>query len=206
MGPALPPGGVVVTVLTASRLRIAKWTPCWHSGTVEVVAHKVQNGAVHLRAYCSHCLKLGNPIPHMQFSEDERALVRLYETSDPVACGHCGRTDRGVALHHWAPRKLFVDADEWPTSYLCEPCHRFWHGVIAAAQKHNGETLTPPRRVIIRTEGFLQCICGRPVGLEDIHRTTLNLNITCPSCKRTLLDIRVERQIEPATKEEDHDY
>lgn len=44
-------------------------------------------------------------------------------------CERCGGT-AGTELHHWAPRHLFEDADDWPMSYLCPPCHREWHKIV----------------------------------------------------------------------------
>ena len=40
-------------------------------------------------------------------------------------CERCGAA--GTELHHYAPRSLFDDADDWPTGYLCRPCHTKWH-------------------------------------------------------------------------------
>lgn len=44
-------------------------------------------------------------------------------------CEHCGST-AGTELHHWAPWHLFDDANTWPMSYLCPPCHREWHKIV----------------------------------------------------------------------------
>ena len=41
------------------------------------------------------------------------------------ACERCGAVES--ELHHWAPRALFADAEDWPKSWLCPPCHRLWH-------------------------------------------------------------------------------
>lgn len=32
--------------------------------------------------------------------------------------------------HHWAPQAMFPDADKWPMSYLCRPCHKRWHQTV----------------------------------------------------------------------------
>lgn len=47
-------------------------------------------------------------------------------------CEHCGSRS-GTQLHHWAPRSMFADADRWPQSYLCPPCHRMWHSTVTPA-------------------------------------------------------------------------
>lgn len=44
-------------------------------------------------------------------------------------CARCG-SDDSVELHHWAPRHLFDDADNWPFDYLCRACHQKWHRVV----------------------------------------------------------------------------
>lgn len=44
-------------------------------------------------------------------------------------CEHCGSRG-GTQLHHWAPRAMFADANRWPTSYLCPPCHAMWHRIV----------------------------------------------------------------------------
>lgn len=46
-----------------------------------------------------------------------------------VSCERCDSTDH-VDCHHWAPRSMFEDADNWPTAYLCRACHRLWHKVV----------------------------------------------------------------------------
>jgi hypothetical protein len=42
------------------------------------------------------------------------------------ACERCGAREQ-THRHHWAPREYFADANSWPTSYLCNACHRLWH-------------------------------------------------------------------------------
>ena len=44
----------------------------------------------------------------------------------PGECCVCGGDVR-VQLHHFAPRALFEDADDWPQAYLCIECHMRWH-------------------------------------------------------------------------------
>lgn len=52
-------------------------------------------------------------------------------TADP--CARCG-SNGGTQLHHWAPRAIFDDAEQWPMSYLCPPCHRTWHQAMRNAK------------------------------------------------------------------------
>jgi len=45
-------------------------------------------------------------------------------------CEVCGSAEK-IELHHWAPFHLFwIEADKWPTSYLCQPCHVRWHQTV----------------------------------------------------------------------------
>lgn len=62
-------------------------------------------------------------------------LVRLI--LDAV-CGRCGATAGTLHRHHWAPRALFVDADDWPTSTLCPPCHSRWHSTVTPGMRRSG--------------------------------------------------------------------
>lgn len=50
-------------------------------------------------------------------------------TCETQPCERCGNHQK-VQYHHWAPRQLFDDADSWPGSYLCQPCHALWHRVV----------------------------------------------------------------------------
>lgn len=43
-------------------------------------------------------------------------------------CVRCGA--RGTQLHHWAPKELFEDAEQWPQSYLCRLHHQEWHDKV----------------------------------------------------------------------------
>lgn len=68
--------------------------------------------------------------PHKKLPTDIRdklPVVADYRGNNPD-CARCGAS--GTELHHWAPRHLFEDADQWPTSYLCNNCHKLWHDTI----------------------------------------------------------------------------
>jgi hypothetical protein len=45
--------------------------------------------------------------------------------SEPCAVKDC--KNKGTEYHHWAPRHLFENADDWPFSYLCREHHILWH-------------------------------------------------------------------------------
>ena len=59
--------------------------------------------------------------------------IRNNATSNPTEpCSRCGATT-GTELHHWAPKAIFNDADDWPMSPLCPTCHRTWHQAMRDA-------------------------------------------------------------------------
>jgi len=47
------------------------------------------------------------------------------ETAPP--CAYRGCTNEGSEYHHYAPRHLFEDADQWPAGPLCHFHHDQWH-------------------------------------------------------------------------------
>ena len=53
-------------------------------------------------------------------------------------CAHC-KQETLVERHHWAPRHLFEDADDWPTANLCQPCHSLWHRIVTPAMSQVGK-------------------------------------------------------------------
>ena len=53
------------------------------------------------------------------------SLLPIFSSNPAVRCIHCGAL--GSQYHHWAPKEIFQDAEEWPGGYLCQRCHREWH-------------------------------------------------------------------------------
>lgn len=45
-------------------------------------------------------------------------------------CEVCGAD--GAHNHHWAPVAIFgdIEAEKWPRSFLCQPCHTKWHQLV----------------------------------------------------------------------------
>lgn len=91
------------------------------------------DGVVHPATRCLSC-GLGDtiiiPKGGRLWTVCVRDTMALYGPGDP--CARCGSTG-GTQLHHWAPRAIFDDAELWPMSYLCPPCHRIWHAAMRAA-------------------------------------------------------------------------
>ena len=52
-------------------------------------------------------------------------------------CAHCG-SKSGTEWHHWAPKHLFEDPDNWPGDYLCKPCHKYWHDIVTPEMRLHG--------------------------------------------------------------------
>lgn len=68
-------------------------------------------------------------------ADDEIIEMPLREKAP---CERCGKLEL-LEKHHWAPIKLFEDADQWPTSMLCRSCHEEWHSKVTGdlIRKHN---------------------------------------------------------------------
>jgi len=66
-------------------------------------------------------------------------LKSNFDVSELMECELCGTAP--AQLHHWAPRALFgyLEADQWPQSWLCQPCHSYWHRVVTPGLKVAGD-------------------------------------------------------------------
>lgn len=73
----------------------------------------------------------GKWIPHQDTGQALEALP-IFETYRPERppCQRCGQW--GTQLHHFMPRHIFgdIEADLWPTAWLCPDCHQRWHQVV----------------------------------------------------------------------------
>lgn len=97
-------------------------------GHVEITKTVMSSGAFHITVSSNgHYLK--------NVSKDNIPLEILnslsvgadYSLNNPP-CKRCGAI--GTELHHWAPKELFEDAEEWPTAYLCPKHHQEWHNKV----------------------------------------------------------------------------
>lgn len=80
--------------------------------------------------YCSGC---GTRTQLYERKETARRMGCSVKISIPIReirkCEVCGA--EGAEVHHWAPRSIFGDeAERWPTSLLCVPCHSKWHSLL----------------------------------------------------------------------------
>jgi hypothetical protein len=62
--------------------------------------------------------------------------MRVEKSEEIVPPDQCERCFKWVHadVHHWAPKEIFgyAEADNWPTSKLCQDCHIEWHRVMNA--------------------------------------------------------------------------
>jgi hypothetical protein len=86
------------------------------------------------------------------------------EDQEPRPCERCGSPD-GTQLHHWAPYAIFADADAWPKSWLCQPCHSTWHGAMRRADGYrlaDDDLASSPNT---SADDTVWCYEGREVGV-----------------------------------------
>lgn len=82
---------------------------------------------------CGH--REGSPLGKKKLKEMGRSMDELRIANSGAEsveeCERCG-SGEDVQYHHWAPRHLFgrEEADRWPGSYLCQPCHATWHRIV----------------------------------------------------------------------------
>ena len=113
-----------------SRISCKNWRDCgrsprWAVWLVEITA----NGKEIAHLKCLRCGQLQRTIGARKLGIDASSAPLYRDNRNDDACERCGSTD-GVELHHWAPWYLFADAHQWPTSYLCPPCHQYWHRIV----------------------------------------------------------------------------
>lgn len=90
------------------------------------------NGSIYYFNGCAVCGKQitgGQWLTHDQVNPEEATVLRDMRLANPP-CAVCGAW--GTEVHHWAPKELFTPciAEHWPTSYLCQTCHAWWHDTI----------------------------------------------------------------------------
>lgn len=98
-----------------------------HYGHIEITKTIMRSGEFHITATTNgrHIKNIGKAnIP--QEILDNLAIGANYLSDEP--CARCGAF--GTEEHHWAPKELFEDAEQWPKDYLCKTCHEHWHKVV----------------------------------------------------------------------------
>jgi hypothetical protein len=88
------------------------------------------NGAKVVVERCPNCGANPNAgKPFLPLKDYDWESLPLWEdkTIDAPPCSVRGCVNKGTEYHHYAPRHLFEDADDWATGYLCAIHHRLWH-------------------------------------------------------------------------------
>jgi len=112
-----------------------RWGPgCYHLLTTYMAQRIASNGVATIVEICSSCDTITRAVPHREYAGpiDELPIHVDYRTR-LHQCEHYGCEDFDTERHHWAPRSVFIDADQWPTSYLCKQHHREWHTTTGVA-------------------------------------------------------------------------
>ena len=107
---------------------------CQHArGPVEVV-QIFANGSRHVYRGCADCGHAFEPGQWLPNRPADGLPVVLDERTSRPPCARCGAF--GTELHHFAPRSIFGtdEAEMWPTSWLCQDCHDYWHRMMKGAE------------------------------------------------------------------------
>ena len=110
--------------------------PCPDCGCAQwlIGVGKIVSGATVHPWYCGSCGKRTTVYAKKEFAArwaaDRGASLRVIDFKvEKRGCAVCGAD--GAEMHHWAPRVFFgEDADKWPMSALCVPCHTRWHQIM----------------------------------------------------------------------------
>jgi hypothetical protein len=106
---------------------------CQSVDKVEVVRVINANG---ITQYRLRCCTLHRPpmfaVSQKLLSQNEQNHAMLIQNNilkyANKPCARCGNPE--TERHHWAPRYLFKDSEDWPTGWLCLECHQYWHKII----------------------------------------------------------------------------
>lgn len=100
----------------------------------EAILHwqEAVDGAVHFVWKCCVC-GISNPFSGNLFigkravlswmtQEQMERLPRLSPPYSNPPCDRCGA--KQTQRHHWGPKGIVPDPEDWPQSYLCISCHK----------------------------------------------------------------------------------
>ena len=111
---------------------------CFRATTCELHRHVKISGAHDFCWVCTNCKKvvkskagglwIAKRAVEGLLSAREIGVLPVLNPAVQVECERCYRS--GVEYHHWMPRALSEDADQWPGGYLCRSCHEEWHRLV----------------------------------------------------------------------------
>ena len=88
------------------------------------------SGAVVVVERCPVCGRNPNKgVPFLNKSLYDVDKLPLFQdlTLNAEPCYIVGCLNKGTQLHHFAPKHLFENYNDWPTAWLCQPHHDEWH-------------------------------------------------------------------------------
>ena len=99
--------------------------------TAEMTVTICGNGSKQYKFRCVSCRRdLTGSIPHRLLDVGTiNSAIMYHDGTEVPPCERCG-VEGQSEWHHWSPRNIFPDSDEWPGAYLCRTCHARWHAVM----------------------------------------------------------------------------
>jgi hypothetical protein len=96
------------------------------------------NGAYQIRPWCRECDRWATgSVPVLTLNAKGFIASDVQVVADYRGtlgrCSHRGCEREAVEDHHFAPRAIFADADDWPRALLCVEHHQEWHRRIGVA-------------------------------------------------------------------------
>lgn len=101
------------------------------NGPVTIGKMIAADGGIHVRVSTAtgrYIQNIDKSIVPELVLEEMQVVADYTEYSHECAVRGCDRRD--TQYHHFAPRHLFDDADNWPCAYLCKYHHDLWHNRI----------------------------------------------------------------------------
>lgn len=107
----------------------------WFSDDIEIGVLIKSNGVQEHRVRCTLCGRESSGIGKRNYEYlTLRGFIptwcRTDEKLDTLRCVVNGCTQTGFEMHHFAPRNIFHDSDDWPYLPLCRMHHQHWHQMM----------------------------------------------------------------------------
>lgn len=116
---------------------VGRCCKCGGVNTAQLHRQTMRSGAEGFTYRCRACdksdpYKTGTYVGHRavltRLTKEEIASLPYIPPSEIVLCSHCGA--EGAEWHHFGPKEIFEDSEDWPQAPLCLPCHNLWHKKI----------------------------------------------------------------------------